>query len=739
MRFLPEDSPKRAYISPNAEKKKSNRLVEEKSPYLLQHAFNPVDWYPWGEEAFEKACKEDKPIFLSIGYSTCYWCHVMEREVFENKLIADMMNRMVVSIKVDREERPDIDQIYMTALQAMTGNGGWPMSIFMAPDRKPFFAATYIPPETGHGRRGFRDILSSLNRMWNNERSDILKTSEYVYRFLVESSIPTVSDKLVTEQALTKCFNQFEYSFDNIYGGFSNAPKFPRHSIFNFLFRYYHRTGNCTARDMALTTLQIMAEGGMYDQLCGGFHRYSTDERWHVPHFEKMLYDQAQLAISYLEAFQISQDPFFAGIAREVLKYVEGSLLSPEGGFYSAEDAESALSDLYPNEKREGAFYVWKKSDIDALLNEKEAKIIESIYGIKEQGNVLSDPTSEFAGENVLHIISSLGETAYALYEDIEEVQVHFNLAKLKLLEKRNQRPKPQVDDKILLSWNGLMISAFARASQVLHDKSYLDKASKAASFLLTALMDPKTGKLLRRYRDGEAKVEAHLADYAFFIQGLIDLYEASFDIKWLQKAINLTEIQNGLFYDNDKGGFFDISGNDPTILMKTKDVYDNAEPSGNAIAILNLLRLSQMLRNVNYHEMASKSIMCFAHAIDQTPQVLPQFLVAVDFSLSEPMQIVLAGNKDHPVMCDMLNEIYSRFLPNKVVLHADGNEAQEFLSGYVPFYGTVFMLKEKQTAFVCDDYSCQLPVSEVNELAFILQRKTAKTNVQSGGSVDAR
>jgi uncharacterized protein YyaL (SSP411 family) len=727
MRLLPEDSPKTINIPNIIKGKKSNRLIGEKSPYLLQHAFNPVDWYPWGEEAFEKAQKEDKLIFLSIGYSTCYWCHVMEREVFENQSIADLMNLMVVSIKVDREERPDIDQIYMTALQAMTGSGGWPMSIFMTPDRKPFFAATYIPPDTRDGRTGFSELLQSVCRIWTNRRSTVLESGKKIYDFLIESATPPKSTIPLTDQVLTNCFNHFERSFDESYSGFSNAPKFPRPSIFNFLFRYYHRTENCTARDMTLTTLQNMAEGGMYDQLGGGFHRYSTDERWHVPHFEKMLYDQAQLVISYLEAFQISQDPFFAQIAREVLAYVERSLMSPGGGFYSAEDAESSLLALYPDKKKEGAFYIWKKSEIDRVLNKKAAKIFEFIYGIKEQGNVLSDPGREFLGENVLHIVHSVEETAHFLHENIEDVQEHFDIARKELFEKRDQRPKPHLDDKILLSWNGLMISAFARASQVLKDKSYLDEASKAARFLLTVLTEPGTGRMLRRYRDGEAKFEAHLVDYAFFIQGLLDLYEASFEIEWLRTAIKLMEEQNGLFYDRDNGGFYNISGNDPTVLVRTKEAYDNAEPSGNAIAILNLLRLAQMIGNEQYHEMASKSIQCFSKNVEKNPFAFPQLLVAIDFNLSKPMQIILAGKQDHPLFRDMLNQIYSRFLPKKIILFADSAEGQVFLSDHVPFWGTLGLMNGQQAVYICRQFACELPTSDIQTLMRILDRKLKK------------
>jgi uncharacterized protein len=723
MRLLPEDEQFR--VSASAQSiGKANRLSMEKSPYLLQHAFNPVDWYPWGEEAFEKARREDKPIFLSIGYSTCYWCHVMEREVFENRRIADLLNLMAVNIKVDREERPDIDQIYMTALQAMTGNGGWPISIFMTPDRDPFFAGTYIPPETKQGRIGFHDLLLSLHRTWINKRSDVLKTGENIRRFLVDSSTPAMSDSPVTEQVLSDCFDFFEKNFDDTYGGFSGAPKFPRPSIFNFLFRYHQRTGNCTARDMALTTLQNMAEGGMYDQLGGGFHRYSTDERWHVPHFEKMLYDQALLIISYLEAFQITRDPFFSQIAQEILKYVECTFLAPEGGFYSAEDAESASSAENLDEKKEGAFYLWKKSEFDTVLNEKEAKIMGFIYGVREQGNVLSDPRQEFLGENVLSIVHSVEEAAHIFHENIEDVQAYFDNARIGLFEHRSRRPRPQLDDKILLSWNGLTISAFAHASQILGDTSYLEEASKTARFLLTVLTEAGTARLLRRYRDGEAKFEAHLADYAFFVQGLLDLYEASSEIEWLQAALRLTGEQNDMFYDNSYGGFFDISGNDPTLSLRMKEIYDNAEPSGNAVAVLNLLRLSQMCGNEQFSEMAAKSIVSFSKPITSSPQVLPYFLVAVDFNFLKPVEFIFSENKKNPAIQDMLNEIHAHFIPHKTLLFRDSSEIRTIPGGLVSLSELQGSMDGKPAVCICEYDRCNLPISDVNDLRMFLTKR---------------
>jgi uncharacterized protein len=725
MRMLKNDVENDSRTSHNEPLKKANRLRQEKSPYLLQHAYNPVDWYPWGEEAFEKARKEDKPIFLSIGYSTCYWCHVMEREVFENRAIAEMMNLLVVSIKVDREERPDIDQVYMTALQAMTGSGGWPMSIFMTADRKPFFAATYIPPASQYGSPGFLEILQNIHRVWTTKRSNVLESSERIAQTLIESSSPSVSSTTVTERVLEHGFNEFVKRYDSTFGGFGSAPKFPRTSVLNFLFRYYHRTGNTIALDMALTTLRKMSEGGIHDRIGGGFHRYSTDERWHVPHFEKMLYDQAQLTISYLEAFQITHDRKYSHVACEILKYVERVLTHPDGGFFSAEDAESAISPFYPEQKKEGAFYIWKKSEIEYLLTDEEAKIAEFIFGIKEEGNVSSDPRQEFVGENIFFTAHTADEYARRSGGKKENAAAAFDAATSKLFDARQLRPKPHLDDKILVSWNGLMISAFARAYQILKSDSYLEHAEQAARFLFARCINPAYGKLYRRYRDGEAKYEAHLTDYAFLIQGLLDLYEASFQIEWLQKAIKLAEIQIELFYDNSQGGFFDTPGTDPTILCRMKEVYDNAEPSGNSISILNLLRLSQIIGSTRYHKMALHSLSRFCEHIETNPYALPQLLVAVDFSLSKPVQIVLAGTKKHPAIREMVDEIHYRFLPNKIMLFADGAEGQAFLSGYVHFFENISTTGGKQMVYICKNYTCELPTSDVETMIQTIENIT--------------
>ncbi len=696
-----------------AEGQKPNRLIKEKSPYLLQHAFNPVDWYPWGEEAFEKARRENKPIFLSVGYSTCYWCHVMEREVFENPEIAGLMNEYVVSIKVDREERPDVDRVYMTALQAMTGSGGWPMSMFLTPDLKPFYGATFIPPEARYGRPGFKELLAQIHKVWTSDPQKVFQSSQQIGDFLKKVSAAQTKETEAGTAALDRGFASFSDSYDPKYAGFGGAPKFPRPVSFNFLFRYYSRTGQKKALDMSLETLRRMAGGGVYDHIGGGFHRYSTDERWHVPHFEKMLYDQAQLAVSYLEAYQITHEGFYADVARDVLAYVQRAMTHLDGGFYSAEDAESAIDPAKPDEKEEGAFYTWKEGEIDRVLTRQEAGVFDDYFGVKKDGNVISDPQQVFGGENILYVAHPIEETAEQFGIQVGRVTDILSRSREKLFLAREQRPRPHLDDKVLVSWNGLMISAFARAYQVLGDAQYLKAAERAGQFILDRMYHPEKQQLLRRYRDGEARYEAHLEDYAFFTQGLLDLYEASLDIRWLKTAIALTERQNALFHDKEHGGFYDTSGADPSILIRTKASYDGVEPTGNAIAILNLLRLSQMTDNQAWRGVADRSLSYFGQRMLDTPNALAQFLVALDFSLSKPKQIVIAGTADDPHTKELLKDVHARFIPNKVILLADGGEGQKTLASYVPFLESVRMIDGKPTAYICENYACQLPTSD--------------------------
>ncbi|MEE9527610.1 MAG: thioredoxin domain-containing protein, partial [Syntrophobacteria bacterium] len=554
-------------------------MIHEKSPYLLQHAFNPVDWFPWGKEAIEKAKKEDKPIFLSIGYSTCHWCHVMARESFQNSEIAAVLNRYFVSIKVDREERPDLDQVYMAATQALTGGGGWPMSIFLTHDLKPFYAGTYFPPEPKYGKPAFPDLLEAIHKAWDLERDKIMQSAKQITAHLQQITVPRPSNTNLTETLLAKAYNLTAVGFDKSYGGFGNAPKFPRSVTFNFLLRYYSRSGEEKSLEMVLTTLSKMAAGGIHDQISGGFHRYSVDGQWRVPHFEKMLYDQAQLAIAYLEAYQITKDTFYAGIAQDVLDYVLRDMTGPHGGFYSAEDADSSLPEN-PEKHGEGVFYLFTKKEIVEVLGTESGKIFSYYYGVEDQGNALFDPHGEFAGKNILYVANSLEETANHFDKSPTEIKKLLDEARQRLYVIRAERPRPLLDDKVITSWNGLMIGAFARGYQVLNQPRYLKAAERSARVITSKLYDPKQKVLLRRYRDGAAGLEAHLDDYAFFIHGLLDLYEASLDIRWMLYAIDLTQKEIELVWDPKGAGFYDTSGKDKAVLLRMKKDYEGAEPS---------------------------------------------------------------------------------------------------------------------------------------------------------------
>ena len=618
-----------------AEKRKEglqpNRLIYEKSPYLLQHAFNPVDWYPWGEEAFEKARQENKPIFLSVGYSTCYWCHVMEREVFESDSLAALLNQYMVSIKVDREERPDIDRVYMTALQMMSGGGGWPMSLLLTPDRKPFFGATYIPPASRYGRPGFGQIIRRVQEVWTQQPEQVQAQADKVAQYLDRASAPQTVPTDVGAEVLDSAFVWYETNYDSTYGGFGQAPKFPRPVSLDFLLSYYERTGRRKALDMTLVTLRQMARGGMYDHVGEGFHRYSTDAQWRVPHFEKMLYDQAQLVNAYLRAYQITKEQRYADVARNVLAYVDRMMRHPEGGFYSAEDAESAFDAAHPDEKEEGVCYLWTRAEIDDLLAPQAAAVFAYVYGVEEDGNALQDPHQVFVGKNILYQAHSFEEAAARFDHSEQEIVSILKEAREALFTIREKRPKPHHDDKILLSWNGLMIAAYANAYAALGDAAYREAAETSATFLLETLGDPATGRLKRRYRNGEARFDAHLEDYAFFVHGLIDLYRATDEQRWLDHAVRLTADQIARFYDEAQGGFFDTTGEDPTLLVRSKESYDGAEPSGNSVALLNLARLYAITGEELYKQKADQSLAYFGQRLQRSPSAMPLMLVALD------------------------------------------------------------------------------------------------------------
>ena len=711
----------------------TNRLSKEKSPYLLQHQHNPVDWMPWGPEAFGKAKTENKPIFLSIGYSTCHWCHVMAHESFEDAETAKYLNAHFICIKVDREERPDVDKVYMTFVQATTGSGGWPMSVWLTPDLKPFIGGTYFPPQDRGGRPSFRTILARITDGWKSDRDGIVKHGDEVARQLSEASASVASnaDK-PGRSSLYGGLNQLVKRFDEEHGGFGSAPKFPQPSIINFLLRMSVRAGlgatpeseqhdRDIARKMALFTLEKMAAGGMHDHVGGGFHRYSVDTFWHIPHFEKMLYDQAQLARGYVDAFQLTHDARWEKIARDVLDYVLRDMTDKEGGFYSAEDADSILEHGKP-EHGEGAFYVWTKAEIDRLLGEDTA-LFSRFYGVEAEGNAPagSDPMNEFQGKNTL--IQRLEIPAAAKLFKKTEAEIGQSLAasRKKLFAVRTKRPRPHLDDKIIVAWNGLMISAFARASQVLDDPRYLAAAQSSARFIKASLW--RDGALIRSFRHGPSNVAAFADDYAALIAGLLDLYEADFDAQWLQWAVELQTKMDERFSDKEHGGYFQTAPSASDILFRSKEDYDGAEPAPGSVAAMNLLRLAQLTDAKDFRERADKTIASAADQLAKIPSAMTQMLCAVDASLAKPRQIVIAGKPGADDTRALLRELRAVFSPNQIVLLADGAAGQEWLGKKLEFFRTVGLIDGKAAAYVCENFTCQAPVTESAKLRELLTR----------------
>jgi uncharacterized protein YyaL (SSP411 family) len=688
-----------------------NRLIHEKSPYLLQHANNPVDWYPWGEEAFTRAQAEGKPIFLSIGYSTCHWCHVMERESFENPEIAEQLNRDFVSIKVDREERPDIDRIYMTYVQATTGSGGWPMSVWLTPELRPFVGGTYFPPENRYGRAGFPLLLERISDSWNKDRERIEESSRNVLAQLQEhvGNAPGTMDS----GALETGFNYWRRTFDAKLGGFGDAPKFPRPVTLNFLLRYWAHTGNREALDMVLTTLRAMAKGGMNDQLGGGFHRYSVDEYWFVPHFEKMLYDQAQLAASYLEAFQITHEPVYADVARQVLDYVLRDMTHPEGGFYSAEDADSVIDPADPHEKGEGAFYIWTQAEIEEVAADPEvAKWFCFRFGVERNGNVRNDPHGEFTGRNILFEAHSVEETAHHFGVDDAAVREALGRVSARLMEARSKRVRPHLDDKILAGWNGLMISAFACAGAVLGDEKYTRAARRAADFISGQMV--RDGMLYRRFREGDTAIPGFLDDYGAYIQALVDLYQTGLETRDLELAVRLTRRMLASFEDPEGGGFYSTVGGDASLVMRIKEDYDGAEPSGNSVAALDLLRLAAITGDDTFRAAADRTLQAFARKMSEQAPGLPQMLVAYQWASGKPMQVILAGGRESADTRALLAEVYRRFLPDLVVANAE--DAGPNAAAMLPVEG-------RATAYLCENYTCQLPVNDARKFGEMLDK----------------
>ena len=707
----------------------TNRLAQEKSPYLLQHAHNPVDWYPWGEEAFARARRENKPIFLSVGYSTCHWCHVMAHESFENEDVAAVMNREFVNIKVDREERPDVDRVYMTFVQATTGGGGWPMSVWLTPGLKPFVGGTYFPPEERYGQPAFKTVLERIATAWKENHDKIVEQGGKIVEALRESQSTTAAGK-IDATILDAAYRQLDRSYDSKEGGFGNAPKFPRPATLNFLTRFYARApkgeSGKHALEMALLTLRKMAAGGMHDHIGGGFHRYSVDRYWHVPHFEKMLYDQAQLAVAYLDAFQITRDRQYESVARDILDYVSRDMTSKEGGFFSAEDADSPVAagaDRGHAETKEGAFYIWTKKEIDDALGDI-AEIFAFHYGVQPHGNAPegSDPQDEFRGKNILIERHTIAETAKHFGKTEGEIRKLVAQGREKLFSIRARRPRPHLDDKIIAAWNGLMISAYARGAQVLDESRYLEIATRAAKFLRTNLYEEKSKLLYRNYRGGRSDIEGFADDYAFMIQGLLDLYEASFDVEWLKFAVELQETQDRLFFDEKNGGYFSTSGEDKSVFLRMKDDNDGAEPAASSVAALNLLRLAQFRDDKQRSERARKTIDAFATTLSHFPSAIPQMLVALDAALSKPRQIVITGKKDAPETKALLREVNGHFLPKTVLVLADGAEGQKYLGEKNDAIRAMSPINGKSAAYVCENFTCKAPVTDPAELAELLK-----------------
>jgi uncharacterized protein YyaL (SSP411 family) len=674
--------------------RKANRLIKEKSPYLLQHAYNPVDWFPWGKEAFEKAKREDKPVFLSIGYSTCHWCHVMEKESFENKRIADLLNRDYVAIKVDREERPDIDSVYMRVCQAISGHGGWPLTIIMTPDKIPFYAGTYLPPHNRAGLKGMSEVLPKIADLWKNERDLLLQSGQEIVNWLTFLDYKPEEKKDVSESLLHQGFQEFSRKFDPSYGGFAPAPKFPSAHIIIFLLRYYRLTANKEALRMAEKTLESIYRGGIYDHIGFGFSRYSTDNRWLIPHFEKMLYDNALLSFAYLEAYQATGVSLYARVATEVFEYILRDMVSPEGGFYSAEDADS--------EGIEGNFYLWEPKEIIEVLGAEDGEYFNQLFGITQKGN--------FQGRNIPNQLKKL-----LAADERDKVEKSRRL----LFEYRNKRVHPYKDDKILTGWNGLMIASLAYGSRVLQDSRYYDAARLALDFIMYN-MRREDGRLLARYRDKEARYPAFAADYAYLIWGLIELYEAGYDSEMIKIALELNRDLLRYFWDEEKGGLFLYGSDTEKLIARPKESYDGALPSENSVAAYNFLRLGRIIGDTGLEEKGYELIKVFSDQLYHMPSAYSFWLIATMLVWGKTKEIVVVGKREDEATRSMLNEINKQYLPEAIaVFKAEGEEngIQEVIS----YLEDMSSIDGKPAAYICQNYSCQRPITNLDELIYSL------------------
>ena len=695
--------------------KKTNRLAAEKSPYLLQHATNPVDWYPWGEEAFEKARREEKPVFLSIGYSTCHWCHVMEHESFEDEEVAALLNREFVSIKVDREEREDVDGVYMDVCVALTGRGGWPLTIVMTPDKKPFFAGTYFPKRANFRSSGLMDILENLSHRWKTDRAKLLESAEGHVRAVAESHArATAPDPFAAAPAaadaslLSRARADLGSYYDEEFGGFGSAPKFPSPHNYTFLLAMSRRQSDAAAPRQVDRSLRAMRLGGIFDQVGFGFHRYSTDREWHVPHFEKMLYDQATMTMACVEAHLATGEEFHAAVAREVIAYVERALTSPGGAFYSAEDADS--------EGEEGRFYLWTRREFEEVLGKEDGALFASLFDVTEEGNYHDEATGRRDGRSIPRLEKPIDDPA---------LRARWDAARRKLFDAREKRVHPHKDDKILTSWNALMISALARASRAFGDERHAATAARAAEFVWRNLRRPSDGRLLRRWRDGEAAFLGCVDDYAFFIQAALDLYEATFDPLWIERALELDAAFVRLFWDEAGGGGYFFDGSDgEKLFARRKEIFDGAVPSGNSVAFLDAIRLERMTGDTRFGARADAIARAFSGAVAKQPSIYAQFLIGLDFLIGPSREIVIAGRRGSDDAKAMLREVNGRYLPRTVVLFRPDGEEGERLARLAPYVAGQTSRDGRATAYVCRDFACGLPTTDVAEFVKSLETK---------------
>lgn len=683
-----------------------NRLAKEQSPYLLQHADNPVDWYPWGKEAFQTAKEHNKPIFLSIGYSTCHWCHVMEHESFEDDSVAKLLNENFISIKVDREERPEVDHLYMSVCQAMTGSGGWPLTIFMSPDKEPFYAGTYFPKDRRGNRPGMYQLVPALADAWKNKREEVTTSMDRIKKYLQDSNRKTSIGEL-NENILRDTYTHFMNRYDHVNGGFGRAPKFPSPHNLIYLLRYHHLSGEKTALLMVEKTLKEMRRGGIFDHLGFGFHRYSTDPEWLVPHFEKMLYDQAMLILAYLEAYQLTGDPFYKSVVREISTYILRDMTDPKGGYYSAEDADS--------EGEEGKFYVWTAEEISALLGDKDGEKFQEMFNVQKSGNFRDEATGTKSKNNILHKTKSDKDIASGLKMLQEDVDSFVEYSRSELFNHRENRIHPLKDDKILTDWNGLMIAAMAKAGAVLNDDNYKNHAKKAADFILENLRK-NDGRLYKRYRNGEAGLPGHLDDYAFMIWGLIELYEATFEIRYLKEAVQLSKLMVEDFWDQKNHGFFLGREGDEDLLIRAKTGYDGAIPSGNSVAATCFQRLGRFTGETKLLDIADQTIQIFGTEAERAPRGFTHLLTAFLFDSANPKEIVVVGNSNDDETALALEKIRSSYYPHRVLLFKDTADKNESLTEIANWTASQYSFEGKTTFYVCENFSCKQPTTDINK-----------------------